>query len=255
MTLSKRTRNCYDPTSRQPYKLSRSKLEDFIKCPRCLYLDRRLGIAKPSIPAFTLNSAVDHLLKKEFDIYRAKAEPHPLMKKYEIGAIPFSHPELDTWRENFKGVQVSHEPTHLIISGAIDDLWVKPDGELLVVDYKSTSKEGEVTLEDPWKESYKCQMEIYQWLLRKKGFRVSNTGYFVYANADKALSSFEGKLCFNMTVISYQGNSDWVEGAVVKASECLNRDVLPQANQECEYCIYRGLVEESETTNPPKSVP
>ncbi len=243
MTLSKRTRNRYDPASEQPYKLSRSKLEDFIRCPRCFYLDRRLGIAKPSMPGFTLNSAVDHLLKKEFDIYRAKAEPHPLMKKYGIEAIPFTHPDLNTWRENFQGIQVHHQPTNLIISGAIDDLWVKPDKELFVVDYKSTSKEGEITLEDQWKDSYKRQMEIYQWLLRQKGFQVSNTGYFVYANADKAPGSFEGKLCFDVTVIRYQGNSDWVEGAVVGASECLKREVLPEVNRECEYCVYRGLAE------------
>lgn len=192
------------------------------------------------MPGFTLNSAVDHLLKKEFDIYRARGEPHPLMYKYGIEAVPFPHPDLETWRENFQGVQVHHQATHLILSGAVDDLWVKPNGELLVVDYKSTSKTGEVTLEDPWKESYKRQMEIYQWLLRQKGFQVSDTGYFVYANADKAPACFDNQLCFEVTIIPYEGNAGWVEETVFKARECLKENSLPGVGKDCEYCAYRA---------------
>jgi len=239
MPLNKRTRNIYDPDSTEPYKLSRSKIENFVKCPRCFYLDRRLGVGRPSMPGWTLNSAVDHLLKKEFDIYRAKAEPHPLMKKYGIEAIPYVHPDLDKWRENFKGVQYLHSPTNFLITGAVDDIWVNPEGELLVVDYKSTSKEGEVTLEDKWKESYKRQMDIYQWLLRQNGFQVSNMGYFVYANADKALERFDAQLCFDLTIIPYEGDSDWVEDAVLRASNCLKGEAIPEAWGECEFCAYR----------------
>ena len=36
----------------------------------------------------------------------------------------------------------------------------------------------------------KRQMEIYQWLLRKNGFKVSDTGYFVYANGITDARSF-----------------------------------------------------------------
>ena len=71
---SKRTKNLFDPNSKLPYKLSRSKIDDFINCSRCFYLDRRLGIAHPPGYPFNLNSAVDHLLKKEFDIHRGNGE-------------------------------------------------------------------------------------------------------------------------------------------------------------------------------------
>ncbi len=99
-----RTRNIFDPKSKEPFKLSRSKIDNFLKCPRCFYLDRRLGVGQVSGPAFTLNSATDTLLKKEFDICRAKSKPHPLMKKYKIDAVPFQHEKMGEWRENFKGV-------------------------------------------------------------------------------------------------------------------------------------------------------
>ena len=80
----KRVRNLFEPSSKVPYKLSRSKLELFLNCPRCFYLDRRLGTGQPQGPAFSLNVAVDKLLKKEFDTHRAKGESHPLMKTYGI---------------------------------------------------------------------------------------------------------------------------------------------------------------------------
>ena len=75
-----RSRNIYDPLSVKPYKLSRSKLELFMRCKRCFYIDRRLGVGHPSGYPFSLNIAVDELLKKEFDIYRLeqKVHPHPL---------------------------------------------------------------------------------------------------------------------------------------------------------------------------------
>ena len=60
MAYRVRTRNRYDPTSPEPYKLSRSQLQLFLACPRCFYLDRRLGIDRVPGPAFTLNSAYQH---------------------------------------------------------------------------------------------------------------------------------------------------------------------------------------------------
>src|SRR3954471_17315926 len=84
------------------WRLSRSKIELFIECPRCFYLDNKLGTARPRGPAFTLNVAVDALLKKEFDAHRAKGTRHPLCEAYGIAAIPLKHDDLNTWRENFE---------------------------------------------------------------------------------------------------------------------------------------------------------
>lgn len=235
----KRTRQLFDPKSNKPFKISRSKIDLFVECPRCFYLDLRLGVKRPSIPGFTLNMAVDHLLKKEFDIHRAKGEAHPLMKKYGIDAVPFEHEKMDEWRHNFTGVQCHHKPTNFLVFGAVDDIWINPSGELHVVDYKATSKKDTPTLEGRWGGQYKRQIEVYQWLLRCNDFKVSDTGYFVYVNGRKDVKAFDGKLEFDVLIISYKGNDKWVDKTLVSARELLETDEIPEAGKLCEHCPYR----------------
>lgn len=236
---ARRTRNIYHPLAKDAFKLSRSKIDLFLACPRCFYMDRRLGVGRPPGYPFNLNSAVDTLLKKEFDTHRAHGKAHPLMEQYGVDAIPFAHSDLDVWRENFKGVQHHHSSTNFIITGAVDDVWINPKGELIVVDYKSTSKDGQVTIDAPWQNSYKRQMEVYQWLLRKNGFTVSNTGYFVYCNGDADAEAFDGKLEFDVTIIPYEGSDDWIEETLARAKHCLDQNNLPAKGYDCDYCEYR----------------
>ncbi|HEY4515880.1 MAG TPA: hypothetical protein VJH67_01680 [Candidatus Paceibacterota bacterium] len=106
---AQRIRGMYDPKSEEPFKLSRSKIDLFLQCPRCFYYDRKLGVGRPPGFPFALNSAVDHLLKKEFDVHRANNTKHPLIEKYDIDAQPVAHEDLDKWRHNFTGVQGTDE--------------------------------------------------------------------------------------------------------------------------------------------------
>jgi hypothetical protein len=161
------------------------------------------------------------------------------MTAYGIESIPFFHPELEKWRENFVGLQFLHSPTNLIITGALDDVWVNSEGQLNVVDYKSTSKNADITsLDEPWHAGYKRQLEVYQWLLKQNGFSVSPTCYWVYANGDKSLNRFDASLKFKMTVIGYQGNSSWVEKAIFNLKQCLDSPKTPLGSAHCAYCTY-----------------
>jgi hypothetical protein len=178
-------------------------------------------------------------------VHRAAQTKHPLMRAYGVDALPYAHPKMDTWRETFVGVEHFHAPTNFIFFGAVDDVWVNPAGELLVVDYKATSKDGEVNLDADWQMGYKRQMEIYQWLLRQNGFSVSDTGYFVYANGMKDKKAFDGKLEFSVKVIPYTGNSSWVDSSLQEAHDCLMGE-LPPLNGACEFCMYRAAAREAE---------
>lgn len=264
-----RTKNVFDPlrhgseqalrpssgraTGVEPFKLSRSKIDLFMECPRCFYLDRRLGVGRPPGYPFTLNSAVDFLLKKEFDIHRATSETHPLMKTYGLDLIPFNHPKIDEWRENFKGIQYYYESANLLLTGAVDDIWADKKGVIYVVDYKSTSKDEEVNLDADWQEGYKNQMEFYQWLFRKNNFKVSETGYFVYCNGRRDAEAFDGKLEFDIKIIPYEGDDSWVEETILAAKRCLMAENAPKPDSDCDYCNYREAAEEKEIENKKKS--
>lgn len=245
----KRTYGFFDPQSRSPYRLSRSKIDLFLNCPRCFYLDRRLGVGQPPGYPFTLNSAVDALLKKEFDIHRAKGESHPLMKSYGVKAVPFQHEKINYWRDALRGgIQYHHRPTNFWVTGAIDDLWKNEKNELIIVDYKATAKSSEINIDADWQIAYKRQMEIYQWLFRRNGFSVSKTGYFVYANGQTDREAFDAKLEFKVHLIPYEGDDSWVEKTLTDAHRCLMSDKLPEPGRDCDFCTYRSAIKEVENS-------
>jgi len=235
----------FDPSSTDSFTLSRSKLDIFSECQRCAYLDMRLGVRRVSGPSFTLNNAVDELFKREFDIHRAAHTTHPLMLAYGVDAVPLADDRLDEWRDALRrGIGYHHEPTNLTLRGGIDDVWVTPAGELIIVDYKATSKkEGPSTADDLY-PSYKRQMEIYQWLFRRNDFVTSATGYFVYANGKSDAKAFDAKLEFDIVLIPYAGDDGWVEPALVELKAMLVSEEIPPigvafGGGPCDYCTYR----------------
>jgi len=236
-------RGLYNKKAAAPFRISRSKIELFTQCPRCFWLEVVKGIKRPDTPPFLINSAVDQLLKNEFDVYRAKGEKHPWQEEFKVDAIPYAHEKLNEWRENFVGMQYQHEPSNLVLFGAVDDIWVNPEGELIVVDYKATAKDKEITELGPeggWHDAYRRQMEVYQWLLRRLGFTVSDTGYFVYANGIAKNEGFFNKVEFRTNVFPYKGNSEWVEQRVMELKACMDQDEMPSVGRGCTYCPYIG---------------
>lgn len=241
--------NLYSPESKEPFRISRFRMDIFLECPKCFYLDRRLGLERPSPPGWPLNDAVDHLLKNEFDLLRKGGRKHALMKKYGIDAIPFQHPDFTEWRDDHKrfvGACVLHKPTNFEICGIIDDIWVNSKNQLHIVDYKSTSTSKEITLDDEFKKGYKKQVEWYQWIFRQKGFDVSDIAYFVYANGLKGERIFDGKLEFELQIISHRGDTSWVEPTILSMKNCLDSNKIPDSSSNCKFCRYRELIKRHE---------
>lgn len=237
-----RTRNIYEPTPEKLFRLSRRKLDLFLECPRCFYFDRRLGVERPPGYPFNLNSAVDALLKREFDTHRAAGTVHPLCEALGLKLVPFRHEFIDEWRDSLRrGITHAVTGTNIVLTGGVDDVWVDPaTEELVIVDYKATSKNGEVSLDADWQIGYKRQMEIYQWLFRRNGFAVSDTGYFVYCNGRADGPTFDGRLDFDIKLIPYVGNDSWVEQAVREAHACLVSGEVPAPGEGCDYCGFVG---------------
>ena len=229
----------YDPKAKEFFKISRSKIDLFVECPRCFYLDNKQGVKRvPGFP-FTLNSAVDHLLKQEFDTHRKEGRKHPIQEEYGIDARPAEHTELDEWRRNFGGVRFLHELTGFLVTGAIDDLWINSKDEYIVVDYKATAKDEAVTeLDKEWQDGYKRQMEVYQWLLRKNGLKVSDTGYFVYCTGKLDRTAFDKKIEFDVNLIPHKGDDSWVDSVLTRIKKCLDSKAIPKPKDGCDHCAY-----------------
>ena len=244
--MQKRKSNLYKPGSAEPFNVSRSKIDFFLECPQCFYLDRKLGIVRPDMPGWSLNSAVDTLLKNEFDALREQKKPHALMVHYNIEAIPFYHPNFPVWRDDNNkriGASTLHQKTNLNICGIVDDIWQNTKTqELHIVDYKSTSTEYSISLDSEYKLAYKRQMEVYQWIFKKLGFKVSPVGYFFFANATKNRPGFHGKLEFQTSIIPYRGDDSWIEPAIFNIKKCLDSPDIPESSPTCQHCAYRKLI-------------
>ena len=221
-------------------KLSRYKIEKYINCQKCFVLYHTHKISPKTIP-FTLNIALDNLCKNEFDHYRNKQQPHPLFKEHNIDAIPFAHPNIDDWRNNWKGIRYRDKDGKYDFGGAIDDVWQKPNGDLIISDVKATSKkifDWEYTYSMHYGKGYKRQLEMYQWLFRKNGFKVANEAYLLYYNGLKNEPFFKQNMQFDLHVVKLECDDSWVEKTVNDAVTLIESNIIPKGSKSCEDCNY-----------------
>ena len=264
--MAKRHRGQYDPTNPVPYELSRSRIENFVRCPACFYLQQVKVVPFPSIPGFNINEATDILLKRDFDQYRGSETTHPFLKGIGMEhLIPYQHPDFEKWTQSLHfgadgRMNTVHQESNIKLGGGLDDVLLNTKtGELHIVDYKSTAqlspnkaqikKLDETFLLPPtnpkepdYKASYRRQMDMYQWIMRRKGFAVSDIGYFVYvdgqhigkkgmideSNPNKAYMEF------NTAVIPYEADDSWVEKALTEAKQTLTLKNCPSHAEGCE---------------------
>ena len=222
-------------------QLSRSTVERYISCPRCCVLEKNYKIKPPSLP-FTLNIAVDNLCKNEFDFYRKEQRAHPLFTKNNIEAIPFNHKDIDTWRNNFKGLKYFSKEYKYEFVGAIDDVWQKQNGELIIADIKATSRNNfnwdQTFRKYEYPKAYKRQLEMYQWLFKKNGFKVAKEAYIIYFNGKKNQEFFNNKLEFEPHVIKLNCSTEWVEKKIIETVRLLRASFFPEPSKDCENCNY-----------------
>ena len=245
-----RHRGKYNPENEEPYELSRSKIEDFLACPACFYLEKVKGVPFPSGIPFSLNEATDVLFKRDFDRLREKKQTHPYLEKIGYSnLIPFEHPELGKWQDSLHfgaegRLNTVHESTHLKIGGGLDDVFMNTKtNQLHIVDYKSTSQKTEgrqITLDGLWRAGIKRQMDVYVWILRRKGFDVSDIGFFLYCDGDRFtdytfLSEEIANMQFKITWLPYKVNLSWIEPCLEKIKECILQPECPVHSEGCEY--------------------
>src|SRR3989344_999197 len=166
----------------KPIQLSPSSLNLYLECPLCFWLDKKQGIRRPPPYPYALNSAVDILLKEEFDRYRAKDEPHPLMVAYNIPAKLFPNQTLlKEWRNNFEGIRYYDRAIDATLFGAVDDVLEFRNGALAPLDYKSTGSAAAKIY-----DRFQLQLDTYTFLMEKNGYKTKRKGYLAFYIVDKS---------------------------------------------------------------------
>tara|TARA_B100000214_G_scaffold109452_1_gene77252 strand:+ start:3802 stop:4554 length:753 start_codon:yes stop_codon:yes gene_type:complete len=229
------------------FKISRSKIELFFNCPTCFYKDAKIGLRKPPMPGWAINSAVDDLLKKEMDYCRSQDRPHGIFKENGLNIKPFIHEDIEKWQHTFTGIQYNDEKHNFLIYGGVDDIMIDEDDKLVVVDFKATAKKADIlSSADVYDngKSYKRQLEIYSWLLQKNNFDVSNTGYLMYYNGDASKPHLGKEMHFRRTLVPFELDTSWIDPMVDDIYNCLQKDEIPYSNDNCEECIYLKTVSE-----------
>ena len=220
--------------------LSRSQLDLLVKCPRCFWLQNRHGVKQPKGYPLALNIAMDHLLKKEFDEYRAAGKLPPMLVEHHIEASLLSDTgKLDEWRNNFRGLRWTDPKSGHTLYGAVDDILEFPDDSLAVLDYKSSGAK-EVTLYD----SYQLQMDVYTFLLQRLGYRTAPKAYFAFFIAVKD-DGFNGRLPFRAQLLEVTPEPDRVHDLFKRAMALTQSEDEPEPGVACDLCRWYGQATET----------
>tara|TARA_B100001123_G_C15029453_1_gene914762 strand:+ start:54 stop:929 length:876 start_codon:yes stop_codon:yes gene_type:complete len=261
--LNSQSWRIYKPNQEKDFPISRSRFEDFKKCPRCFYLRLVRGFQEPDIPKFKLNELTDTLLKKEFDKCRKNQEPHRKLKEeglehivpYDAGTIILTNSRkekkkwevIDVWRDSINhGLKRRFQKTKIILQGGIDDVWFNTKTkELIVVDYKSQANPKEVSqdtyFEKGYRESYKTQLDFYAYLMQGMDdlkYEISSDSYLYVVNGLDVEEGFNAKIKFSETLIHHEIKTDYLDDEIQNMIDTINSTNVPQGNESCKNCAY-----------------
>lgn len=211
-------------------QLSPNSLNLFLECPRCFWLEKKKGIKRPPPFPYALNAAVDILLKQEFDEYRSKGMPHPLLLENNIPAKLFPNQNLlNQWRSNYSGMRYYDSQLDATLFGAVDDILEFSDGKLAPLDYKSTGSSVANVY-----DRFQLQMDIYTYLLEKNGFLTPRKGYLAFYIVDKG-NGFGGRLPFKKELHEIDTDPLYIPNLFKEAVEILRNEKPPLHSKDCEF--------------------
>jgi len=211
-------------------QLSPNSLNLYLECPHCFWLDKNLGIKRPPPYPYALNSAVDALLKEEFDTYRAKNLPHPLLRENNIKAHLFGNQKLlNQWRNNFAGIRYFDPALQATLFGAVDDVLEFDDGKIAPLDYKSTGSSAANVY-----DRFQLQLDTYTFLMEKNGFSTPRKGYLAFYIVDKS-RGFIDRLPFRKEIMEIETNPSDIYEIFKDAVNCLKEVAPPSHSQDCQF--------------------
>ncbi len=213
-------------------KLSPSTINLMLECPRCFYLQIIKKIRRPDRPFPSLPSGMDKILKEHFDRFMEKNQLPPEIKEHCKEYKLFNNKELlNTWRNNFKGIQFLDKKSNILLRGAVDNILVKGK-KLIVLDYKTRG----YPLKEDTHEHYISQLDLYNFLLRKNNFQTQDYSYLLFYYPNKVTKT--GEVIFDTKIIKIKTDPKRGEKLFKRAIEILQLEKPPKADKDCGFCKY-----------------
>ena len=214
-------------------QLSPNSLNLYLECPHCFWLDKNMGIKRPPPYPYALNSAVDALLKEEFDTYRSKNLPHPMLKENNINARLFNNQKLlNQWRNNFAGIRFFDQDLQATLFGAVDDVLEFEGGKIAPLDYKSTGSTAANVY-----DRFQLQLDTYTFLMEKNGFKTTRKGYLAFYIVDKS-RGFIDRLPFRKEMVQIDTNPSDIYEIFKDAVDCLKQQTPPPHSSDCKFAVW-----------------
>lgn len=215
-------------------KISPSGVSYLLECPRCLWLHFNEDKKRPRGVFPSLPDGMDNVFKKYFDEYRARGELPPEVDGKVEGVLFGDARQLHQWREfNFGrgGIRAEIPELGMLVSGAIDDLMVSPEGKFIPFDFKTR---GYPTKEDTH-EHYRHQLDLYALLFQKNGYEPAGYGYLLFFWPD---SYGLGMANFKTNLIKMDVSPSRAMSILERVKKIITGE-KPTRHEACEYCVYR----------------
>lgn len=212
-----------------PPRLSPSRLNTYVDCERCFWLEVNKGIKQPSGPFPSLPGGMDTIIKEHFDRFRDRGEVPPELAESGIDAVPYPDEEfLADARDWRSGPKWTDPETGAVLRGGVDDLLLQ-DGKVVILDYKTRGY--------PPKEEvpgyYARQVNLYNLMFHENGHDIADFGLLLYYYPDRVQE--DGEVLFHNQFQEVPVDLDRARGLVREAVETLEGPI-PGPSPDCEFC-------------------
>lgn len=216
-------------------RLSPSTLNVFLECPKCFWSELHEGVARPRGIFPSLPGGMDGLIKKYFDIYRAKGKlpPELVGKAGEVELFP-DNELLNKWRNWRSALVYNDEESGAVLSGMLDDLGVAGGGmfkKFVPLDYKTRGYD----VKEGGESFYQNQLDCYGLLLRENKMPPADYAYLIYY-IPKEISE-GGMTRFDVVPKRVEINPDNALKNFRDAAALLSGP-MPETHTECAYCVF-----------------
>ncbi|HNZ51832.1 MAG: PD-(D/E)XK nuclease superfamily protein [Candidatus Diapherotrites archaeon ADurb.Bin253] len=211
------------------YKLSPSKLNLFLECPLCFWLNEK-GVHRPSGPFPSLPGGIDRKLKIYFDKYRKQGKLPPELQGKVEGKLYDNLEKMDTWRNARKGISWTDEEGNTLF-GAIDECLIDKDN-FIVVDFKTY---GGSKVEDDKINFYQNQLDCYALLFEKNKLKHPGYAYLIFFMPLEVKEN--GKIDFKIEVKKVKVDSKRALKNFKEAIKLIKSE-RPKNNSECKFCSW-----------------